>query len=390
MNKKILSVLLVLALAMGAALPVFAQTGTISGTVTAQGSDGKMTISLLQGSQVVTAVTANGSYTIDAVAQGQYILRAEKSGYVTREYELTVTQDSVTQDVKLCTLGDVTGDGKINVADTSRAYAYVRDSATLDAYALACADMTGDTRVNVADVSKIYGLVRNPVEPTPPAPEEPEDPILPIPSNPVEDEAVELGGTLSFKATVQGGHLTPYKLYRVSDTTLVIESPYAYVIYNGVTYEAVDGVVTVPELYTDSPNVPVSLAIGNRSTLDKTFAVTLVYPQGHQMNPIALSNGVLSTYCEAGNSQGVYYSFTASKAGTLTVRLNDTVDCNISITSNDVIGGTASVSLSDNPGSTSLSYKMSAEETVTVCIVMNPINGFNYPEATVTTTVRFR
>lgn len=378
MKKQILSVLLVLALAMGAVMPVFAEAAcTLSGTVTQTG----ITLSLLPqgGTQAVKSLTVTGtSYAMEGIAPGAYVLWAEKSGYVTREYELTVS-GSLTQDVKLCIPGDVTGDGKVNVADTSKAYSHVRGSAVLEAYALACANMNGDTRVNVADVSKIYSLVRNPVVPIPP-----------IPANPVVDEAVDLGGTLEFEVQVEGGHLKPYNLYRVSETSLVIRDAYAYVVYNGVTYEAVDGVVTVPDLYSDSTNMPVVLSIGNRGTSAKTFAVSLVYPQGHRMNPFPLNNGQMTTYCEEGNSQGVCYSFTASKAGTLTIRLSEAADCNITITSDTVTGGTRSVSLSENEGSTSLSFKMSAGESVSVCIVMNPVNGFNYPEATVSTNVRFR
>lgn len=390
-KKQIISFLLVLVLAAGAVLPAYAQeqTGTLSGTVTSTGSEDAVTLSLLYqgGTQVVHSVTVTGSsapYSIEGIAQGLYVLRAEKSGYVTREYDLAVTGGSITQDVKLCVLGDVTGDGRINVGDTAKAYSHVRKTSLLtDAYALSCANMNQDANVNIGDVAKLYALVRNPGSTT----------IPPIPTNPVEDNkdaAIEIGGTLEFDAEVQAKHLVYYNLYRISGTSLVIRDPYAYVVYNGVTYEAKDGVVTVPELTSDSPNVPVSLAIGNRGTSDKVFSATLVYPQGHQMNPFPLENGVLSTYCEEGNSQGVYYSFTASKAGTLTIRLNDSVDCNITITSNTVEGGTRSVSLSDNSDSTSLSFKMSEGESVTVCIVMNPQNGFSYPEATISTTVRFR
>ena len=201
---------------------------------------------------------------------------------------------------------------------------------------------------------------------------------------------IEIGGVLEFDAAVDAGDLVYFDLYRLSETNLTIEDPNAYVIYNGVTYEAKDGKVTVPALYSANTNTPISVAIGNRGTEDRVFAVTLNYDPGHRMNPIPLSNGNLSTYCAEGNSQGVYYCFTAPKAGTLTVRLTQTVDCNITITSDIVEGGTLSVSLSDKPDSTSLSFKMSEGETVSVCIVMNPQNGFNYPEATVNTTVRFR
>lgn len=201
---------------------------------------------------------------------------------------------------------------------------------------------------------------------------------------------IEIGSVLAFDAEIKSGDLVYFNLYRLSETNLTIEDPDAYVIYNGVTYEAKDGKVTVPALYSANTNTPINIAIGNRGSADKTFAVTLNYDPGHQMNPIPLSNGNLSTYCAEGNSQGVYYTFTAPKAGTLNVRLTQTADCNISITSTIVEGGTRSVSLSDNPDSTALTFKMSEGESVLVCIVMNPQNGFNYPEATVNTTIRFR
>jgi hypothetical protein len=390
-KKKIVSLLLVGALI---ALPVCAQaaTGGITGSVTSAGNaQGKVTLSLLHrgGTQAVQTVTVagnSGSYVMEGVEQGLYTLKASKYNHVTREYEVVVTEDgTLVQDVKLCLQGDVTGDGRINVGDSGKAYSHVRKISLLtDAYAQRCADMNGDSKINVGDVGKIYALVRNPGSSTE---------IPPLPANPVEDnkeEPTNIGGTLNFDAEVDAGHLAYFNLYRISGTSLTIENPMAYVIYNGTTYEAEDGKVTVPELYSDSTNTPALVAIGNRGTEDLIFPVTLSYPQGHRMNPIPLSNGNLSTFCEAGNDQGVYYSFTATQAGTLTIRLTQAADCNISITSDIVEGGTRSVSLSDNPDSTSLSFKMSAGETVSVCIGMNPVNGYNYPEGTISTTVRFR
>lgn len=388
-KKKIISFLLAGALV---ALPVCVQAaGGISGTVTSSGNaNGKVTLSLLHrgGTQAVQTVAVTGnssSYVMENVEDGLYTLKASKYNHVTRQYDVTVTGGALVQDVKLCQQGDVSGDGRINVGDTAKTYSHVRKTSPLtDAYAQSCADMNGDGRINVGDTARVYALVRNPGSTTE---------IPPIPSNPVEDhkdEPLEIGGKLSFDADVASGHLVYFDLYRVSDTTLTIANPMAYVIYNGTTYEAEDGKVTVPGLYSANTNTPTSLAIGNRGPEDLVFPVTLTYPLGHQMNPIALSNGNLSTFCEEGNSQGVYYTFTASKAGTLTVRLTQDVDCNITITSTIVEGGTRSVSLSDNSDSTSLSFKMTEGESVSVCIVMNPQNGFNYPEATINTTVRFR
>ena len=480
-KKKIVSLLLAGALAV---TPLYAYAATdIGGAVTSYGNEkGKVTLSLIPsgGTQAVQTVTVTGNdgvYMMEGVQDGQYTLKVSKYNHATREYDVTVSGGEVTQDVKICLLGDVTGDGRINVGDTAKCYSHARRTSLLtDAYAQACADMTGDGRINVGDTAKIYGLVRNP---------DSGNNIPPIPGNPVEDNKnnpieivgatsldvdaasghliyyklsqvagmkltvedpmayvvyngktyeaeddkvvipalpsgsvtvavgnrsdedlvfpmtvnyepghelnpISIGGALQFDAAVAAGGLSYFNLYRLSETNLTIENPNAYVVYNGRTYEAKDGVVTVPGLYSANTNTPISIAIGNRGTADQVFAVSLNYDPGHQMNPIALSNGNLSTYCAADNSQGVYYTFTANKAGTLTIKLSQTVDCNITITSDILEGGTRSVSLSDNPGSTSLSFKMVEGETVSVCIVMNPINGFTYPEATVNTTVRFR
>lgn len=480
-KKKIVSVLLAGALA---ATPLYAHAATdFGGTVTSFGNEnGKVTLSLLPSgsTQAVQTVTVTGNsaiYVMEGVADGQYVLKASKYNHATREYDVTVSGGELTQDVKLCLMGDISGDGKINVGDTAKCYSHVRRTSLLtDAYAQACADVSDDGRINVGDTAKIYGLVRNPgsMDTTPPIPTDPvedhkndpiqivgataldvdaksghlvyyklsqvsgmeltvEDPmayvvyngttyeaedgkiVIPaLPSGSVtvavgnrsdedllfpmtvnykpghELNPISIGGALSFEAEVAAGGLVHFDLYRLSETNLTIEDPNAYVIYNGTTYNAEDGVVTVPALYSSNTNTPIKISIGNRGAVDRVFAVSLNYDPGHQMNPIPLANGNLATYCAAGNSQGVYYSLTATKAGTLTIRLTQTADCNITITSQTVEGGTRSVSLSDDPESTSLSFKMAEGETVSVCIVMNPINGFTYPEATVNTTVRFR
>lgn len=478
-KKKIISFLLAGALAV---TPLYAHAATeMGGTVTSYGNEnGKVTLTLLSDGQTVQTVTVTGNsaiYVMEGLQNGQYTLKASKYNHATREYEVTVDGGELIQDVALCLLGDISGDGKINVGDTAKCYGHVRKTNLLqDAYAQRCADMTGDGRINVGDTAKIYNLARNPgsLDAIPPIPGDPvednknqpiaitgadnldvdvegghlvyykltqvagmkltvADPMAYVICNGVTYEAkngqvvipalpsgtvtvavgnrsgeelvfpmtvdyepghdlnpIEIGGALEFDAQVAAGGLVYFDLYRLSETNLTIADPTAYVIYNGTTYEAKDGVVTVPDLYSANTNTPISVAIGNRGSADKVYAVTLNYDPGHQMNPIPLSNGNLSTYCAAGDNQGVYYSYTAAKDGTLTIRLTKTIDCNITITSDNVDGGTRSVSLSDEEGSTSLSFKLTAGETASVCIVMNPVNGFNYPEGTVTTTVRFR
>lgn len=219
-----------------------------------------------------------------------------------------------------------------------------------------------------------------------------------VPSNPIHDNKStpeEVGGTLQFSTKqIQPGHLYYYALYKVTDTILRIENSNAYVIYKGKTYTPVNGVVTVPDLYSSSPNVPVKLSIGNLGSSAQSFNVNLRYLMGHRMNPFDLGLGSQLTYSAEGNSQGVYYTYQASKSGTLTVRLDGVSggnSGNITITSEQIEGGTKSVNLTENANSDgcSVSFKMSAGERVSVNIGVMPSSGNVYPEATISTTVSF-
>ena len=389
-KKRIAGLVLAAVMAASAVSAHAAGDCAVSGNVTCAGKEqSKVTLSLLfkggaQAFRIVKLTGNRGSFAMEDLDMGLYTLRAEKAGHVTREYPLVVTGGTVTQDVKLQLLGDVNGDGRTNTGDVARIYAHARRSTKIeDTYQLQCADFNSDGKVNVGDAAKVYNEAKNP---TP-------EPVIPaLPANPVEDNKdtpIEIGSTLTFDATVAAGHLSHYALYRISETSLIIRDPYAFAVYNGVTYEAEDGVLTVPGLHSDNTNTPVYIAIGNRATQERTFGVCLEYPLGHRMSPLPLNVGMLSTYCVAGNSQGVYYTYTTENAGKLTLRLSQAVDCNITITSTAVEGGTRSVSLSESE-STSVTYEMYAGETVSVCVVVNPVNGFNYPEAIVSSTVTFR
>ncbi len=143
-----------------------AQNGGVSGTVKSSDSNtNAVSLSLLSGDKVAYSKTVTGNevaYDFGAVAAGSYTLRAEKARHVPREYAVTVGSGAVTQNVQLLQVGDVTKDGRVNIADVSRTYAHVRGGNYLtDEYILACADYTREGRLNVADVSKSYGDLCN-------------------------------------------------------------------------------------------------------------------------------------------------------------------------------------------------------------------------------------
>jgi hypothetical protein len=103
----------------------------------------------------------NCTYTMSNLISGNYTLTVKKPGHVTREYAVTLQDGDNFLDLKIHLLGDVTGDGRVNISDTAKLYSHVRQSLTItDEYTLLCADMTGDGRINVSDVGRLYSYVK--------------------------------------------------------------------------------------------------------------------------------------------------------------------------------------------------------------------------------------
>ena len=140
-------------------------TVTVSGTVTSFNSTtDTVTVKLIKGGTAVYTTTCTGNsaaYSITGVTAGTYTLEVSKKNHVTREYKISVTDGSVTQDVKIHLKGDVDGSGSVNMGDFSRIYAHVKKTTLItDAYMLLCADATGDGKVNMGDFSAVYAHVK--------------------------------------------------------------------------------------------------------------------------------------------------------------------------------------------------------------------------------------
>lgn len=98
-------------------------------------------------------------YSIANVAPGTYTMKVMKQNHVAREYTVTVGSSNVVQDVKICLLGDVTGDGKVNTKDWARLKAHVNETSNLTGYELACGDVNGDSKVNIKDWARLKAHV---------------------------------------------------------------------------------------------------------------------------------------------------------------------------------------------------------------------------------------
>ena len=139
----------------------------LSGTVTSFGdANGDITLQLIEQGltepaceTIVKGNTVN--YSFASVAAGTYTLKVSKANHVTRQYTVTVGSTSIIQDVKIHLKGDIDGNGKVNVGDTTKVYSHVKKTALItDEYMLLCADIDGNGKINVGDTTKVYAHVK--------------------------------------------------------------------------------------------------------------------------------------------------------------------------------------------------------------------------------------
>lgn len=157
-------------LTVGYTVPV---ASGVRGQVTSFMNDGDVTVSLFAAGsaepQYTVAVPAGekngGKYTavydIPEVAAGTYTMKVMKQNHVTREYTVTVGSSNVVQDVEIWLLGDVNGDGTINVKDKKLIFNHLNDpSGALTGYALDVGDVNRDGTINVKDKKLIFNHLK--------------------------------------------------------------------------------------------------------------------------------------------------------------------------------------------------------------------------------------
>lgn len=142
-------------------------TYTVSGSATSFGSDTDNVILQLiaEGfSEADYEVFVKGNtaeYSIEGVSPGTYTMKVSKKNHVTREYTVTVGAENVTQDVEIWLLGDVNGDGTINVKDKKLIFNHLNDpSGALTGYALDVGDVNRDGTINVKDKKLIFNHLK--------------------------------------------------------------------------------------------------------------------------------------------------------------------------------------------------------------------------------------
>ena len=134
----------------------------ISGQVTT-GAEGVTTVELSTEDQVIATAAVSGktgAYTLENVAAGTYTMTVSKQNHVTRSYTVTVAAAAVVQDVKIHLIGDIDGNGKVNVGDVAKINSHVKGTNLLtDEYQILCANVNGG-KLNIGDTAALYGHIK--------------------------------------------------------------------------------------------------------------------------------------------------------------------------------------------------------------------------------------
>ena len=140
-------------------------SNTVSGTVTSFLEEtGAVTLQLVPAGeknpiaeQILTGNSA--SYVFENVPVGEYTLTVSKKNHGVLSQKIIVS-GNMTLNLKICPVGDVSGDGRIRIIDVSMLYSSFRGLSSLSEYALTCGDVSGDGRIRIIDVSMLYSHFR--------------------------------------------------------------------------------------------------------------------------------------------------------------------------------------------------------------------------------------
>ena len=144
-------------------------SGTLSGTVKSFGSTtDPVTVQLFKsGSSSAaynTTVKGNSvSYTISGVAAGTYTVKVSKKNHVTREYSVTVSTGTKTQNAEIWLSGDVNADGIIDMTDAmqinrkfnGKTSVFDKGDSETKAYRLKVANIYSDNSIDTTDSGQL-------------------------------------------------------------------------------------------------------------------------------------------------------------------------------------------------------------------------------------------
>jgi len=134
--------------------------------------------------------------------------------------------------------------------------------------------------------------------------------------------------------SVPGKSMAAYAVFVNNGAELTIESPDAYVIHEGKTYEPVDGVVKL--LLTAPKNAPAVFHLGNIAPEENMFLLSIIDALGEPTNPQILEKiDEVKVELEEDDKTGYTFQWTAAEEGTVSFQvaeITENVECDVILT----------------------------------------------------------
>ena len=203
----------------------------------------------------------------------------------------------------------------------------------------------------------------------------------------------DVTGMQSYELVLQPGEEITYQVYKINNMLLRMEGEDGYVIYDGKTHTTDKGVSFVVKCKDNF--TPAELTFGNSGTEEQTYKVRMLFRSGTWDNPLKLELGEFSTKCNAGNDQGVYYRYTATEDGVLTLECLDVtsgVDYQYilyNLSTAAYITSESDGGINEATGNPTVSLLMKKGQSAKISLGTMPDKNNNYPSATIKTLATF-
>ncbi len=167
---------------------------------------------------------------------------------------------------------------------------------------------------------------------------------------------------------------------------LTILSEDVYVIYEGVTYTPVDGVLTF-HVENAMPSEAILFQIGNNGSGEQSFDLKFALPLGTMGNAAVVESitedNVVSL--EAGNDMGYFYRYDATEDGVIRFYLSATVDSFIRVTNNRSYAQvTSDAEVTDDQGRLYVDVNVQAGDELSINVGAVPNRRGKYPATVIT------
>ena len=190
-----------------------------------------------------------------------------------------------------------------------------------------------------------------------------------------------------FKAHVPAGETLYYQAYNMSGMILNLTASDVKIGHNGAEFVPESGKISFT--VTAEGRMPAIFAITNTGTVDMVYNVTFDYPVGHMEKPDNLILGT-NTVTRAAGDQNYYYTFTAVRAGTLTLTFDASAQW-LYVVDNMTQGVYGDTQWSDSdPLMAEMTIEVAKGDVIRVQVnTYDAANMFETPEGTVSFTVKY-